>query len=319
MAAEQQFRVMGSDAHLIVVGGSAGLVSEARARIEDLERKWSRFLDDSEISQLNRCAGSSLEVSWETARLVERAIDGWRMSAGSFDPTVLGPLVRAGYDRSIDLLGPSVPPRRSNLALGAADIRVEGCSVGLPAGTGFDPGGIGKGLAADIVCEETMAAGAAGVCVNLGGDVRVMGSGPAGGSWTVAVEHPWASSPILLLGLADGAVATTTTLRRCWTTEGQIRHHIIDPYTERPSDTDLNLSTVIAGQGWMAEVLAKAVLLAGAAHPFDILGGSGAQGIAVDDEGGLALTPGTAAFLGNQAVPPPLARPDGQSLGSRRL
>ena len=60
----------------------------------------------------------------------------------------------------------------------------------LPAGSGFDPGGIGKGLAADIVSAELLAAGARGACVNLGGDLRVTGEAPGGGTWTVAVEHP---------------------------------------------------------------------------------------------------------------------------------
>jgi FAD:protein FMN transferase len=305
MAAERLFRAMGSDAHLIVVGGADGLVDLAKNRALDLEQRWSRFLDDSEVSDLNRHAGTFVSVSHETVTLVERAVEAWRLSGGAFDPTVLGAMLRAGYDRSFDQLDVARPDRRgarSQLGIGAASIAIDGNRVRLPAATGFDPGGIGKGLAADLICAEMMAAGAEGVCVNLGGDVRVTGSGPDGGAWTVAVEHPWSPTPIVLLGLADGAVATSTTLRRRWETDGETRHHIIDPQTGLPSDTDLTLATVVAAHAWVAEVFAKTVLLSGAAHPFDIVGGTGAQALVVDDRGNIKVTAGLGEFTGSARV-----------------
>ena len=294
---------MGSDAHLIVVGGPASLPDMAVRRVEDLEQKWSRFRADSEVNALNRHAGQPFRVSPDTMTLVGRAIEAWRLSGGAFDPTILGALIRAGYDRSFDQLGASAPAGGSPLGLGAADIGIDGETIRLPVGTGFDPGGIGKGLAADILAEELLADGAEGVCVNLGGDVRVTGTGPDGGTWTVGLEHPSVAEPLVLLGLSRGAVATSTTLRRRWTTEGEQRHHLIDPHTGRPSDTDLVLASVVAAQAWIAEVLAKAVLLAGSAHPFDIVGGTGAEGLAVDAEGRVQTTAGLAAFLGGATAP----------------
>ena len=88
--AELTFRAMGSDAHVIVVGGPADGATRARARIDELEQRWSRFIADSEISVLNRNAGQFVEVSDDTRLLIERAIEAWRISGGSFDPTVLG-------------------------------------------------------------------------------------------------------------------------------------------------------------------------------------------------------------------------------------
>jgi thiamine biosynthesis lipoprotein len=287
---------MGSDAHVIVMGGPVHLIDRAISMIDDLERRWSRFLDDSETSDLNAHAGSFVAVSGWTVTLIERALEAWRLTGGAFEPTVLGAMVRAGYDQSFELLGPTPAAGHSLLGIGVADIEIEGDHVRLPAGTGFDPGGIGKGLAADLVCAELMAAGAEGVCINLGGDVRVAGVGPGKMGWTVAVEHPWSAEPLVLLGVADGAVATSTTLRRRWQTDGQTRHHLIDPQTGLPSDTDLTLTSVVAGEAWVAEVLAKAVLLAGSAHPFDIIGGTGAQALAVDAEGRVHATPGLGEY-----------------------
>jgi thiamine biosynthesis lipoprotein len=302
---------MGSDAHVIVVGGAPHLIDDAEARVDELERRWSRFLADSEVSELNRRAGSFVAVSADTLLLVQRAMEAWWLSGGAFEPTVLGAITRAGYDRSFEQLGDHPAPGHSLLITGAADIQVDGGRVRLPAGTGFDPGGIGKGLAADVVCGELMAAGAAGACINLGGDVRVCGAGPDGAGWTVAVEHPWSDTPVVLLGLADGAVASSTTLRRRWQTNGETRHHIIDPRTGLPSDTDVGFAAVVAAQAWVAEVLAKAVLLAGSEHPFDIIGGTGAQALAVDDTGRTVTTPGFADYHAPASIPPFVTREAG--------
>src|SRR4051812_28924255 len=266
---DERFRAMGSDAHVIVVGGRPAALRRVRARIDQLEQRWSRFLDTSEVSALNRSAGTPIRVSPDTALLVRAAKDAMRISGGSFDPTVLGAMLRAGYDRSFGELDGTTTA--TTLALGGDGIEVDGDVVRLPAGTGFDPGGIGKGLAADLVVAEAMADGAAGICVNLGGDVRVTGEPPAGDAWTVAVVHPWSERPLVHVGLAEGAVATSTTLLRTWHVDGDRRHHIIDPATGAPSDTDLTLATVISAQGWTSEILAKSILLRGSTHPFDLI------------------------------------------------
>ena len=235
---ELEFRAMGSDAHVIVVGGPSGGAERARARIDELEQRWSRFIERSEISALNREAGHFVAVSADTRLLVERAIEAWRLSGGSFDPTVLGAMLRAGYDRSFDMLGDEPKPGLSSLLLGCSDIELTDLGVRLPAGTGFDPGGMGKGLGADLVADETIAAGADGVCINLGGDLRVRGRSPQGDGWTIDVDHPLFDEPIVRVGVAEGAVATSTTLRRRWKVDGVPRHHLIDPATGRPSDSD---------------------------------------------------------------------------------
>ena len=294
---------MGSDAYVIVVGGPDDGAERARARIDQLEQRWSRFIADSEISILNRNAGQFVEVSDDTRLLVELAIEAWRISGGSFDPTVLGAVIRSGYDRSFEALGDAPAAGISALLLGCTDIEITERGIRLPPGTGFDPGGIGKGLGADIVADDAMRAGADGVCVNLGGDLRVRGRSPEGAGWTIDIEHPLASTPLARVGVSEGAVATSTTLKRHWKVDGEPRHHLIDPATGMPSDSDLTLACVISAQAWAAEVLAKAVLLRGSAHPFDLLGGTGAQALVVDREGRINATDGFAAYLGDGALP----------------
>jgi FAD:protein FMN transferase len=313
---ERRFRAMGSDAHLMVVGGGNHLLDNAVRRVEQLERRWSRFIDTSEICELNRRAGEPVNLSADTLLLIERAVEAWRLTGGGFDPTVLGAVVRAGYDVSFDRI--AEPHRRlsSALLVGCTDIVLDGSTAQLPAGTGFDPGGVGKGLAADLVVDELMVAGADGACVNLGGDLRVAGISPDGGPWTIAVEHPLLDQPMALIGMYSGAVATSTTLRRRWVVDGQHRHHLIDPATGEPSDSDVELATVIAGQGWMAETFAKAVLLRGSQRAFDIVDESQLQCLIVDSAGRVAATSGFQAFAGATPLPTEVQLPTRNEAGS---
>jgi thiamine biosynthesis lipoprotein len=297
MAVERRFHAMGSDAHVIVVGGPASLALEAEHRIADLERRWSRFDPSSEVSALTRHAGSPVVVSAETRELVERALAAWTITHGLFDPTVLGALLRAGYDRSFEQLGSSPTSGPSRLICGASAIEINANSVRLPAGTGFDPGGIGKGLAADIVTDELRAAGATGVCVNLGGDVRAEGESPSGCGWTIAVEYPERARALARVGIARGAVATSTTLRRQWHVGRELRHHLIDPTTGEPCASTFTFVSVVAGHAWTAEVLAKAVLLHGAPMPLGLVAANGAAVLTVERDGRVAGSPGVDAYL----------------------
>jgi FAD:protein FMN transferase len=309
---ELRFRAMGSDIHVVLVGGTAPLLEHARHRIEQLELLWSRFLLDSEVSVLNALGAD--EVSPETVLLIERAVQGWRISGGAFDPLLLDALERAGYDRSFELLvdsGPSVHRsewRRFGIdAPAVTDIEIDGTFVTLPRGVEFDPGGIGKGLAADLVAEELLALGADGVCVNMGGDLRVVGASPSGDGWTIAIEHPSIERPVALVGLDDGAVATSSVLQRVWLHGGEPTHHLIDPSTGEPSTTDLTLASVVAGECWVAEVLAKAVLLRGSERAFDLIDDTCAA-LAVRRDGAVLASDRFDMFLGDVELPAHLQR-----------
>ena len=92
---------MGTDAHIVVVGATPDHARRAVDRVADLERRWSRFRPDSEISQLNRNAGWPTIVSAETFELVAAAVNAWSATNGRFDPTVLQAMVANGYDRTL--------------------------------------------------------------------------------------------------------------------------------------------------------------------------------------------------------------------------
>lgn len=287
--AERRFRAMGTDVHLLV-GGSQASEHTARAarRIRGLERRWSRFDPTSEISTLNRAGGRPMTVSPDTFTLVERAVAAWRLTGGAFDPTVLDALDALGYDRDFaTLTGETVvaghPSRRSRGCAGIVLSR-ETRLVRLPEGVRFDPGGIGKGLAADLVIRELVDDGAHGVCVNVGGDLRVTGRAPRGAGWVVDVELP-AERPVGCLRLARGAVATTSCTRRGWRTTTGDRHHVVDPSTGDSARSGLSSVTVVTGRAWRSEVLAKAAFVAGPEAGAVLVDRRGAAALLVGDDG----------------------------------
>jgi thiamine biosynthesis lipoprotein len=292
-------RAMGTAARVLVLGGSPDLPARAWARIEDLEARWSRFRPASELCRLNAAGGAPVVVSHETYYVVARAIGSWRDTRGWFDPTVLDALEHAGYDRDFAavLSNPASPREPSGVDVpGCAGIELLPLlpAVQLPAGVRLDLGGIGKGTAADLVVDELLAAGAEAACVDLGGDVRVGGTGPDEGAWRIDLDPHLATDWSFRLGA--GAVATSTRARRAWTRDGVPQHHLIDPRLGRPAASGLRSVTVVAAGAAAAEVLAKAVFVAGPEAGRALLAEQGVTGLLVADDGGVESLPGLEAF-----------------------
>ena len=283
MVSRASFPAMGTTCEVTLVGGSDALIGLARDRVDALERRWSRFRADSEISRLNARAGVPTGLSADSYLLVDRAVTGWRWTSGLYDPTVLKAVEAAGYDRSFDQIPTDAPRRAAVSAPGCADIVLDPQlrTVTLPRGAGFDPGGVGKGLAADLVVAAVRDAGAAGACVSIGGDGRVGGEPPAGG-WRVAIGSPYAEDAfVAVLTLTDHGIATSSRMMRRWTAGGTAHHHLLDPRTGEPVDNGLDTVTVVDREAWLAEVLAKAVFVAGPAAGAATLARSDAAGLAV--------------------------------------
>jgi len=295
---EDRFGVMGCQAHVVIVGGPRRLTAYARDRLAELEAQWSRFLATSEVSRLNDASGDPCRVSADTFVLLTRSVQGWAATGGRFDPTVLTAVEAAGYDRTfVEVRDDPGPVGAAVPAPGCAGIRLDPHwrLVTLPAGVAVDPGGIGKGLAADLVVDELLAAGALGACVNVGGDVRVAGTAPTSEDWLIAIEDPMGGGELDRVSIAAGAVATSSTRLRTWSRAGEPQHHLIDPVTGAPGRGAAAQVTVVAGQGWWAEVVAKAAVLAGGAGA-DVLAAAGTDGVVVGPDGDRRDTPGFSRF-----------------------
>jgi FAD:protein FMN transferase len=259
------FRAMASPCR--IVAPTRELAEHGRTLVQQLERAWSRFDPASEVSAVNETAGKLTIVSATTYELIARAQQGRVATRGAFNPLMLDQLIALGYDRTWEALRDDARPLPEPTAAVEAPIELfpEISGVCLPSGTRFDPGGIGKGLAGDMVAAALHDAGAESVQIELGGDVRVAGPDWAGGPWRVALDDNdhGAANPATIT-LPEGGVATSSIIRRRWRRAGTDVHHLIDPTTGLPAATDLDAVTVAAPSLWWAEVVAKVALIGGA-------------------------------------------------------
>jgi thiamine biosynthesis lipoprotein len=270
------FHAMGTDIELLLdvppTLDAAWGFDSAECEFHRLEALLSRFNPASELSRLN--AEGTIEAGDDLLAVVELALEARRRTGGRFDPTVHDALVAAGYDRSFELIAGgtaattavATPPRPATTAAG---VRIRGAWIDLDPGVRIDLGGIAKGYAVDRAVGLLAPLGPS--LVNAGGDLAVSGL-PDAGVWPVGVETPLGP---LTLGLGHGALATSGSDRRRWRAGAETRHHLIDPRTGEPSDSDLLRVTVAAPTAVEAEVLAKAFFLAGehaAAAEADALG-----------------------------------------------
>ncbi|MEO8693956.1 MAG: FAD:protein FMN transferase [Acidimicrobiales bacterium] len=265
-----KFRAMGTECSVVVIDGPLGLAGFAEREVMRCEARWSRFRGDSELCRLNAAAGHGYcTLSHDTFALIERAVTLWRATDGWFDPTVFDALIAAGYDASFEVVRTRAPFQRRTSAERAPGCRgiefaADGNAVLVPAGVHLDLGGIGKGFAADMIAERVIERGARGVCVELGGDVRVLGIGPEGRKWSIEVEDPFDEDrPLFTETLDDDAIVTSTRLFRRWTTNEGTAHHLIDPRTGMPSTAGVAAVVARARDASYAEAIAKAVLVAG--------------------------------------------------------
>jgi thiamine biosynthesis lipoprotein len=241
------------------------LLSEVEALFGRVERSCTRFDETSDLMRVNAEPSGSHAVAPECLAIVTAAEGAYRETGGLFDPRVLGDLVAAGYDRTFERLAADAHTRprvrRSRRAwTPSVDARSRSVSVGVEP---IDLGGIGKGWTVDA--SATLLRGrVAAFLVNAGGDLAVVGDGPAGDGWTVAVEDP--RDPTLTLAvlrLHDRHCATSSVGRRRWLQNDRERHHLIDPRTGEPADGGVASVTVVAETTVRAETWSKALLIAG--------------------------------------------------------
>ena len=222
---------------------------------ERLEAMLSRFRPDSELSRLNR--DGRILAPPDLERVVGLALEARERTAGRFDPTVYDALARAGYDRSFEQVEPDAAAdaeddgRQVARCGGRVTIDPTTGLIEIESGFHIDLGGIGKGYAVDRAIEILAVVGPC--LVNAGGDLAVRGDRP----WPIGVED----GPTL--ELTSGAIATSGRDRRHWRRGDEERHHLIDPATGRPAQTDLLRVTVVASTATEADVLAKTLFLGG--------------------------------------------------------
>ncbi|HEX2905791.1 MAG TPA: FAD:protein FMN transferase [Phototrophicaceae bacterium] len=261
-----EFRALGCQVtvQLETEADGMALLGQLPAQVEALEAQLSRFRPESELMQVNQQAGAWVATSEILFNNLQAAKQAARITDGWFNPLVLPAMLANGYDRSFEQLAPS--PAAENIPAAdwhSLELRLPTREIRIPAGSALDLGGIAKGWTAARLA-DTLAA--YGPClVNIGGDMVARGTPTAADGWPVSINDPYSDTPLASLALTDTAIVTSGVDFRRWKTQdGHTHHHIIDPRTGAPVQTDVLTVTVVHPQATTAEAYAKAVILLGA-------------------------------------------------------
>ena len=273
----------------------------------------SRFRDDSELTALNRLAGSGgvALVSWRLRTMLAAIHRAGRITNGRFDASVVEVLERIG-ERGAVLDSGAFDPRAAaergtaiaaleDRPVGRADLVDPGtprASLVRVPGRAVDSGGIGKGLAlrwAAASAIATLPAGS-GVLVDAGGDIASAGQPPDGG-WLIGVEDPvpepgTVTGPLAVYQLLEGGISTSSVTVRNWIApDGRHVHHLVDPRTREPARTGLIAVSVAGPDSAWNEVWSKALFLGGSESIGEEARRRGLAAWWVDDRGRLGMTP----------------------------
>jgi FAD:protein FMN transferase len=245
MLRQTTWRALGTRVDLLVLDGDLEAARTAVGSLLDqVDRTYSRFRDDSELAVLQANAGQATPVSPLLWQAITTAVTVARETDGAVDPTVGQAMRVMGYDRDLAAVLATQPDRpRDDIVIelapvpGWQGIRLdpEQRTVKIPRRVELDLGSSGKALAADLAVAAALRAGrAAGALVGLGGDIATAGSAPDGG-WRILASED-SSTPAETEGevvaIDGGALATSgTTVRRWRSADGVERHHLVDPRT----------------------------------------------------------------------------------------
>ena len=265
--------LMGTLAEITVPGPDSKetqtAIDLAFAEIKRIENLMSVYLDDSEISRLNKKAGGDfINVSHEVIKVIREGVRWGEASHGDFDVSI-GPLVKL-WD--FDGGGNKVPDSQS-LAKAVAlvnykDILIEDGKVRLRrSGMALDMGGIAKGYAVDRAAGILKKNGIRAAIVNAGGDLIAYGTRDTDVPWVIGLQHPRKPEEIIASfaarsSSAGTAAATSGDYQKFFMRGGVRYHHLLIPQTGMPKRGTLS-ATVTAPTVMQADALATAAFIMG--------------------------------------------------------
>ena len=256
MGSPCEFRFYGSDSNQLECA-----VTQCLLRIQDLEAKYSRYLDASIVSMINESAGcSEVLIDEETYYLLRYAAACFEQSDGLFDIT--SGVLRKVWNKEIKTL-PSEERIDSCLKkVGFQKLVFTEDSAYLPiTGMELDFGGIVKEYASDVISNQAQSLGVTAGIVNLGGDLSCFGQAPEHSFWQIGIAHPKDSKrAIAEINIPSGAITTSGCYERYFEIDEHRFSHLLDPRSGWPVEGLMSVS-IVADQAVVAGSLTTISML----------------------------------------------------------
>lgn len=240
-----------------------------RALAKRYEALFSRTDAASELYRVNAARGKKTPVSAELAELAKTALGYCAETEGLFDITMGG--VVGLWDFKHGRIPDAASVGDALSSVGWRDVKADEASIELKrAGASIDLGGIAKGYIADRFKEFLVENGSRHALIDLGGNIAVSGGKPDGSPWRIGIRKPapsrdnQADEPFALLEINDGSVVTSGIYERAFFDNGRLYHHILDPETGFPAETDLLSATVVSRDAIDGDGYTTALILMGA-------------------------------------------------------
>lgn len=276
-------------------GGKEEAAQNAAASIAALEDRISWRVEGSDVQNLNQNAGGDfITVNPVTYRLLELSAQVSVKSAGAFDITIAPLSWLWDFDSEKQLV-----PEQALIAELAENINYENILLGendtvafKNSSTAADLGAVGKGAACDAAVavyeEETVS----GAVVAVGGSVGVYGKKFMGEPWRIALRNPYEMASVGEISIEEGFLSTSGSYEKSFEAGGTIYHHILDPETGYPAESDLISVTVWCSSGALSDALSTACFVLGYSDSLPVLEAFSAEAIFITKDNGVIVTEG---------------------------
>lgn len=266
----REFYSLGTLNQLKVSGRKANkAIDESIRKLCEIDDKMSVFKENSEISKINQHAGKQAQiVSKDTYYVIEKAIKYCSLSKGDFDITIR-PIVALWGIGKEDSKVPTINEIKETLkVVNYKDIVTDknNRSIFLKyKKQEIDVGGIAKGYAADEVRDIMLKNKIKSGLINLGGNIFVIGNKDDGTAWTVGIQNPIKTRGefALTISVINKSIVTSGSYERYFETGGKKYHHIINPSTGYPSESDIISATIISDNSIDGDGLSTGVYIMG--------------------------------------------------------
>ncbi|MDR2587129.1 MAG: FAD:protein FMN transferase [Coriobacteriales bacterium] len=275
------------------------LLDRLNERLIFFENTFSRTREGSDIFTLNMAGGAPVEVHEETAALISQSLVFSELSGGLFDISIGA--VSSLWDFKEGILPDATVLAEAVTHVDYRGIEVNGTTITLadPAAR-LDLGGIAKGYAADEMVRLLREGGCESALINLGGNVYALGLKPDGTPWSVGVQDPQQPRGTLKAVTAahDLSVVTSGPYERGFEQDGVFYHHILDPRTGYPVQTDLASATIFSDLSCEGDALTTCCFLMGQTAALKLVRARpGVDALLVDLNGEVLMTDDTIAEL----------------------